>query len=92
MCPSVRIAILAQGRLSIEVQPVGHSSIAVNPAGHSGDLPPVEVCCVNGNEEYGNPITVLVTPGPDMEVKVGVRRDFTTTLTFLMKTSLEGLD
>jgi len=92
VCPLVRVALPAQGRLSIEVQPLGHNSIAFNPPGHSGELPPVEICCVNGNEEYGNPITVPVAPGPDLEVKVGVRREFATTLTFLVKTSFEPLD
>ena len=89
VCPPVRVAVPMQGWLSIEVQPLGHSVMAFNPPGHSGELPPVEVCCVDGNEVYGNPITVSVTSGPDVEVRVGVRRDFATTLNFQVKTSFD---
>ena len=45
LCPIVRVTVPAEGRVSIEVHRVGQS----------GDLPPVEVCCVNGDEQSGNP-------------------------------------
>ena len=79
LCPPVRVTVPTQGRLSIEVHPVGHS----------GELPPVEVCCVNGDEQSGNPITIPVAPGPELEVRVGLRRGFATTQSFLVKTTLE---
>ena len=79
VCPTVRVTVPARGRLSIEVSPVGNS----------GERPPVEICCVDGNEQGGNPITVPVAPGPELEVKVGLRRGFAAPPSFLVKTSLE---
>jgi hypothetical protein len=90
VCRPVYVTIPAQGRVAVEVSPLGHSSIEVNPPGYSGELPPVEVCCVDGHEQYGNPITVPVVAGPDLEIKVGVRRGFARTLSFLVKTSFES--
>ncbi len=69
----------------------GRVSIEVHPVGQSGDRPPVEVCCVNGDEQSGNPITVPAAAGRELEVKVGLRRGFTAPLSFLVKTSLEIL-
>ena len=82
LCPIVRVTVPTEGRVSIEVHPVGQS----------GDRPPVEVCCVNGDEQSGNPITVPVAAGRELEVKVGLRRGFTAPLSFLVKTSLEILE
>jgi hypothetical protein len=89
VCPPVRVTVPARGHLSIEVTPVGHRSIEVNPPGYSGELPPVEICCVEGDERYGNPITIPVAPGPELEVRVGLRRGLATPVSFLVKTSLE---
>ena len=79
LCPIVRVTVPAERRVSIEVHRVGQS----------GDLPPVEVCCVGGDEQSGNPITVPVAAGRELEVKVGLRRGFTAPLSFLVKTTLE---
>lgn len=82
VCPIVRVTVPAPGNLTIE-------AIATD-AGAAA--PPVEVCCVDGNERYGNPIAVPVAPGPDLEVKVGLRRGFSTTQTFLVKTAFEKFE
>lgn len=81
VCPQVLVMIPRQGRLSIEVTPVDDGA----------ERPPVEVCCVDGNERYGNPMTVPVMPGPDVDVKIGLQRDFGGSRSFLVKTSLDDL-
>ena len=80
LCPPVRVTVATQGRLRIEVSSVGPS----------GEPPPVEVCCVGGDEQIGNPIIVPVVPGPELEVRVGLRRGFAAPASFLVKTSLES--
>ena len=79
VCPIVRVTVPSQGHLTIEVDPIGQSA----------ELPPIEVCCVDGNERYGNPITVPVSSERELEVKVGLRRGFATTLSFRVKTSFD---
>jgi hypothetical protein len=79
VCPFVYVSVPAAGSLTIE-------TVAADAP---ESMPPVEVCCVGGSERYGNPITIPVAPGPDLEVKVGLRRGFSTTQTFLVKTTLE---
>ena len=83
VCPFVRVTLPSQGRLTIEVDPIGQSA----------ERPPVEVCCVDGNEVYGNPITVPVSADElsvnELYVKVGLRRGFATTVSFLVKTSFD---
>ena len=80
VCPIVRVTVPSQGHLTIEVHPIGQSA----------ELPPVEVCCVDGNETYGNPITVPVSSERELEVKVGLRRGVTPPLAFLVKTSFDS--
>jgi hypothetical protein len=79
VCPIVRLTVPKDGNVRIEVI----------PSDGSAATPPVEVCCVAGNEQYGNPITVPVTAGIELEVKVGMRRGFTTIQSFVVKTSFE---
>jgi hypothetical protein len=79
VCPIVRVTVPSQGHLTIEVDPIGQSA----------ELPPVEVCCVDGNERYGNPITVPISSERELDVKVGLRRGVTTTLSFRLKTSFD---
>ena len=79
LCPIVRVTVPSQG----------HLMVAVDPIGQSAELPPVEVCCVDGNERYGNPITLPVSSEGELEVKVGLRRGLVTTLSFEVKTSFE---
>ena len=34
-------------------------------------LPQLEVCCLGGNEQYGNPVTLRVAAGSEMWIEVG---------------------
>ena len=78
-CPYVGVTVPTPGHLTIEVT-------ATDP---SAPAPPVEVCCVGGDERYGNPITVPVPAGIELDVKVGVQRNFTTPRSFLVTTAFE---
>ena len=81
VCPVVRVTVPSQGLLTIAVEPIGESA----------ERPPVEVCCIGGDERGGNPITVPVSPDDltvdELYVKVGLRRGFATPPSFLVKTS-----
>jgi hypothetical protein len=63
------------------------------------EQPQVEVCCVSGNERYGNPVTIPVTAGTATykppsgasayyEVQIGLSRGINTTQSVVLKTSL----
>ncbi|AMY08856.1 hypothetical protein LuPra_02062 [Luteitalea pratensis] len=80
VCPIVRVVVPTDGRLRIEVI----------PSDGSAPTPPVEVCCVRGSEEYGNPITVPVAAGVELEVKVGMPRGYTTIQSFRVMTAFEA--
>jgi hypothetical protein len=79
-CAIVRVAVPQTGSLRVE-------AIPTDP----GDaIPPVEVCCVRGGEVYGNPISVPVTAGIELEVKVGLPRGSTTTRSFRVGTAFDA--
>jgi hypothetical protein len=78
-CPYVGVTVPTPGHLTIEVT-------ATDP---SASAPPVEVCCVDGDERYGNPITLPVPAGIELDVKVGMRRNVTTPRSFVVTTSFE---
>ncbi len=80
VCPIVRVTVPKDGNLRIEVI----------PSDGSAAKPPVEVCCINGDEGYGNPITVPVAAGVELWVKVGMPRGLTTIQSFLVKTAFEA--
>ena len=65
----------------------GDLTIDVDARDAGAEKPPVEVCCVDGDERIANPITVPVTAGMEIEVKVGMQRGFTTVKSFLVKTA-----
>jgi hypothetical protein len=77
-CGRVRVAALADGNLTIEAVPTQL------PSG----LPQLEVCCVSGNEQYGNPVSLRVTAGTEVHVEVGQPRGLATGESVLAKTSL----
>jgi hypothetical protein len=79
VCGIVLVMVPAPGQLTIEA----------TPATRDSPLPPVEVCCVSGSEVYGNPIGVRAAGGREIEVKVGLKRGFTTTQSFVVKTAFE---
>jgi len=79
VCPVVRVKVPTQGRLTVVVEPIAQS----------GALPPVEVCCANGDEQYGNPIALPASAGSELEVRVGLQPGFAAPLSFLVKTSME---
>ena len=79
VCAIVRVVAPRDGNLRIEVLPSSGSA-----------APPVEVCCVNGDEQGGNPMTVPVAAEFGLELRIGMPRGLTTTQSFLVKTSYEG--
>ena len=81
VCAIVRVTVPKDGNLRIEAIP--------NDEGAA--TPPVEVCCVGGAEQYGNPNTVPVVAGVELWVLVGMRRGFTTNQSFLAKTAFDPL-
>jgi hypothetical protein len=76
-CGRVRIAVTATGNLKVEAVPTQEGAV----------LPQLEVCCVAGNEQSGNPITLPVTVGTELRLEVGQPRGFLTSESVLVKTS-----
>jgi hypothetical protein len=60
-CGRVRVTVPADGDLMLEAVPLQRTA----------DLPVLEVCCVSGNEVYGNPLTIQVPAGMEVWVEVG---------------------
>jgi hypothetical protein len=79
VCAPVRLAIPAAGRLTIEV--VGVETTA--------EPPRLEVCCESGDERYGNPITLSVAPGPDLQLMIGLGTGISTARSFRVTTLFE---
>jgi hypothetical protein len=81
-CRIVRVAAPADGTMTVEAP-------SIQPA---AEQPQVEVCCVSGNERYGNPVTIPVTAGTAYyEVLIGLSRGITITQSVLLKTSFAPL-
>jgi hypothetical protein len=78
-CGRVRVAALASGNLTVEAIPTPV------PA----PLPQLEVCCVSGNERGGNPVTLPVTAGTEVQVEVGQPPGSMTSQSVIVKTSFE---
>ena len=80
VCAIVRVTVPKDGNLRVEVVP-GNANTAT---------PPVEACCVRGDEVAGNPMTLPVAAGVELEVRVGMPSSYTSTQSFLVKTAYEG--
>ena len=79
-CGRLRVTVAADGNLTVEAVLTQESSA----------LPQLEVCCLGGNEQYGNPVTLRVAAGTEMWVEIGQSAaDVTTGQTVLVKTSLQ---
>ena len=78
-CASVRVAVLADGKLTVEAVPTQVTQ----------EVPAVLVCCVSGDEVYGNPVTLPVTAGTEMWVEVGQSRSGGTINEVTVKTRFE---
>ena len=77
-CGIVRVTIPSTGTLTVEVTPKD------TPAGQ----PTLEICCVSGNEIYGNPLTLsLDRLGSELLVLIALRNDSTAAESFVVKTS-----
>ena len=79
-CAVVRITIPKAGRLTVEA--VSDDTLT--------ERPPLEICCESGNEVIGTPVTVSVTPGPEVVLLIGLGHGISTTRSFKVKTSLEA--
>jgi hypothetical protein len=77
-CRIVRVAAPADGTMTVEV-------LSTQP----GAAPPqVGVCCVSGNERYGDPVTLPVTARTAYyEVQIVPTQSITTTQSVRLKTS-----
>jgi hypothetical protein len=60
-CGRVRVAVAAGGNLTVEAVLTQESA----------RLPQLEICCISGNEVYGNPVTLPVIAGTEVRVEVG---------------------
>jgi hypothetical protein len=79
-CGRLRVATPATGTLRVE-------AIATR---EGAALPQLYVCCVAGNERYGNPITMAVTAGAESRVEVGqMSLGATASDSVIVKTSFE---
>ena len=78
-CGRVRVAAPANGNLRVEAVPTQEGAT----------LPQLEVCCAAGNEHGGNPVTLPVTAGTEVQVEIGQPPGFTTSESIIVKTSLE---
>jgi hypothetical protein len=77
------------GRLRVTAPSDGNLTIEAVPRQVNAGLPEIEVCCVSGDERYGNPVIVPVTAGAEMWVEVGQRPGVTASESVMVKTSLE---
>jgi len=78
------------GRLRVAAPADGNLTVEAIPTQLPGGFPQIQVCCLSGNEVYGNPVTLRVTAGSEMWVEVGQERaGFTTSVSFIVKTSLQ---
>ena len=78
-CAVVRITSPKGGRLTLDV--------ISNDA--TEERPRLEICCESGNEVYGNPVTLTVTPGPEFVLLIGLGQGISTPRSFIVKTSYE---
>jgi hypothetical protein len=76
-------------RLRVEAPANGNLTVEAVPTQEGAGAPQIQVCCVSGNERYGNPITLPVTAGSEVQVDVGQTPGFTTSESVIVKTSLE---
>jgi hypothetical protein len=81
-CRIVRVTGPTDGTMRVE-------ALSTQPAAAQ---PQVGLCCVSGNERYGNPVTMPVTAGTAYyEVQIGLSQGITTSQSILLKTSLAPL-
>jgi hypothetical protein len=80
VCAVVRITRPTAGRLTVEA--VSDDTMA--------DRPPLEVCCESGHEVSGNPLTMSIAPGRELELLIGLGQSVSTTRSFKVKTSFEA--
>ena len=79
-CGRLRVTVAADGNLTVEAVLTQESAA----------LPQLEVCCLNGNEQYGNPVTLRVAAGTEMWVEIGQSAaGVTASQTVIVKTSLQ---
>ena len=80
-CGIMRVTIPSTGILTVEV----------TPTDSSGRQPTLEICCVSGNEIYGNPLTLPLDGlvGSELLVLVTLRDDSTAAESFVVKTSFQ---
>lgn len=77
-CGMVRVTVPRRGNLTVEVTPTDQSA----------GQPDLEICCVSGDEIYGNPLTFSIDASTELTVKIGLRRGSTAAESFVVKTSL----
>jgi hypothetical protein len=79
-CGRIRVSAPATGNLRVEAVPTQEGTV----------LPQLEVCCVAGNERYGNPVTIRMTAGTELRVEVGqASPGFVASESVIVKTSFE---
>jgi hypothetical protein len=80
-CGRARVVVPVEGNLTIEAVPLDGGAA----------LPQIEACCFDGNERYGNPVTLPVHAGSETWVEVGqTGSTVLPSATVLVKASLQG--
>jgi hypothetical protein len=78
------------GRLRVTVPIDGNLTVEAVRTQESAAFPQLEVCCLDGNERYGNPVTLRAAAGAEMWVEIGQSAAGATTgQTVIVKTSLQ---
>jgi hypothetical protein len=78
-CGRLRITAPASGDLTIEAIPIDAAAA----------MPTVEACCLNGNEQGGNPVTMHVNAGSETWVEIGqTTANVNAAATVIVRTSL----
>jgi hypothetical protein len=79
-CGRIRVSAPATGNVRVEAIPTQEGTV----------LPQLEVCCVAGNDRYGNPVTIPMTAGTELRVEVGQPSPgFGGSASIIVKTSFE---
>ncbi|MBA3642272.1 MAG: carboxypeptidase regulatory-like domain-containing protein [Acidobacteria bacterium] len=76
------------GIVRVTVPHAGNLTVEVTPTDQSAGQPTLEICCVSGNEIYGNPLTLSVGGGSESTILIGLRPGSTAAESFVVKTSL----
>lgn len=77
------------GRLRVTVPTDGNLTVEAVRTQESAAVPQLQVCCLDGNERYGNPVTLGAASGTEVWVEIGQSAAGAMGQTVIIRTSLQ---